>query len=157
MKLKAACSQNIMVYSLRDASSMSTMSCALCNAQHREQQNRSFGCRKIALNQEYGCLASDELVHAFRDGQYDEEESDVKEWTMNFRTMTLNIMVAWGFFFFFCFFCGNGIETGFWWSKAKSTKNIQGNHFNWGYNRYSHPNTCLIYLRDSWNLVARTS
>lgn len=97
MKLKAAGSQNTMVYSLRDASSMSTMSYALCNAQHREQQYRSFGCRKIALDQGNGCLASDELVHAFRDDQYDEEESDVKEWTMSFGTVTLNIMVAWGF------------------------------------------------------------
>lgn len=71
---------------------------------------------------------------------------------MSSKTMTLNIMVAWGLF------CGNGIGTGSWWSKAKSTKNIQGDHFNWGYNRYSHPDTCvrLIYLRDSWNLVART-
>lgn len=59
---------------------------------------------------------------------------------MSFGTVTLKILVAWGLP------CGNGIETGSWWSKAKGTKNIHGNCFNWGNNRYSHPDTCVFDL-----------
>lgn len=55
--------------------------------------------------------------------------------------------------------CGNGIEIGSWWCKTRNTKHMRGDHSNWGNNMYSYPDTCvhLIYLRDSWNPVARTS